>query len=61
MSVPQSPSEELSSQIADALIASGLLRSEMRQAIVEKVAGGGMTGLDWKAEIVAALDMAVKS
>jgi hypothetical protein len=62
MNVPKSPSEELSSQIADALIASGLLRHEKREAVVARIATGGMSGPDWKNDIGAAVaDKAAKA
>jgi len=51
------PSEELSSQIADALVSSGLLRGERRDAVVSKLASGGMSGADWKEEV----DLAAQS
>jgi hypothetical protein len=58
MNEPKLPSEELSEQIADALISSGLLRKARREAVVSKLASGGMSGADWKEEIDLAAQQA---
>ena len=60
MSVSKSPSDQLSTQIADALIAAGLLRSEKRDGVVAKIATGNMSGADWKNEIDLAAEKAAK-
>lgn len=51
MSTSLSPSQALSTTVIDRLIKSGLLRSEKREALIAKVASGGMKGTDWKLEI----------
>lgn len=46
-----SPSEALSCEVVDRLIAAGLLRADNRDALVAKIASGEMKGADWKLEI----------
>jgi hypothetical protein len=60
MTEPKLPSDELSSQIVDALIASGLLRDDSRSAVAVKLANGTMSGPDWKDEIALAVSEAEK-
>lgn len=55
-----SPSEALSEQVVDRLIEAGLLRADKRDALVAKVACGGMKGEDWKLEIDLAQAKAVQ-
>jgi len=47
----QSPSETLSAELVDRLIAAGLLRANKRDALIAKIAAGDMRGQDWKHEI----------
>jgi len=51
MSDTESPSEALSGEVVDRLIAAGLLRADKRDALVSKIAGGEMKGGDWRVEI----------
>jgi hypothetical protein len=51
MSETLSPSEALSGEVVDRLIAAGLLRADKREALIAKIAGGQMKGSDWKVEI----------
>lgn len=51
MTDAQSPSEALGALVVDRLIESGLLRAEKRDALISKMASGGMKGPDWKVEI----------
>ena len=51
MTVKPSPSETLSAQLVDSLIAAGLFRANKRDALIAKIAAGDMTGQDWKHEI----------
>jgi hypothetical protein len=46
-----SPSETLSAELVDRLIAAGLLRANKRDALIAKIAAGDMRGQDWKHEI----------
>lgn len=46
-----SPSETLSAEVVGRLIKVGLLRADKRDALIAKVASGGMKGADWKLEI----------
>jgi hypothetical protein len=54
-----SPSETLSADLVDRLIAVGLLRANKRDALIAKIAVGNMKGQDWKLEIELAQDKAV--
>lgn len=45
------PSAKLAALTVDRLIASGLLRSDKRDALIAKIAAGTMQGADWKLEI----------
>ena len=45
------PSTTLATLTVDRLIASGLLRSDKRDALIAKIAAGTMSGADWKLEI----------
>lgn len=51
MTAKQSPSETLSAELVDRLIAAGLLRANKRDALIAKIAAGDMRGQDWKHEI----------
>jgi|HubBroStandDraft_2_1064218.scaffolds.fasta_scaffold37788_2 hypothetical protein len=51
MTVKSSPSETLSAELLDRLIAAGLLRAKRRDALIAKIAAGEMRGQDWKHEI----------
>ena len=51
MTVKPSPSETLSAQLVDRLVAHGLLRANRRVALIAKIAAGEMRGQDWKLEI----------
>ena len=45
------PSAKLAALTVDRLIQSGLLRADKRDALIAKIASGGMKGEDWKSEI----------
>lgn len=51
MTARLSPSENLSAEVVDRLIAAGLLRASRREALIAKIANGDMRGEDWKFEI----------
>lgn len=51
MSDGATPSTRLATLTVDRLIASGLLRSDKRDALIAKIAAGAMSGADWKLEI----------
>ena len=51
MTVKPSPSETLSADLVDRLIAAGLFRANKRDALIAKIAAGDMRGQDWKHEI----------
>ena len=51
MTVKPSPSEALSAELVDSLIAAGLFRANKRDALIAKIAAGDMRGEDWKHEI----------
>ncbi len=51
MSDSLSPSKALSGEVVDRLIAAGLLRSDKREKLISKIAGGQMKGEDWRVEI----------
>ncbi|BCH58529.1 hypothetical protein RvVAR0630_11530 [Agrobacterium vitis] len=51
MTVPLLPSEELSNDVVDLLIESGLIRSESRKNLAKKISSGQMTGNDWEIEV----------
>ncbi len=46
-----SPSENLSAEVVDRLIAAGLLRASRREALIAKIASGNMGSEDWKLEV----------
>ena len=46
-----SPSQNLSILVVDRLIGAGLVRADKRDALIQKIADGTMSGLDWKLEI----------
>jgi hypothetical protein len=56
MTDTKSPSENLSNVVVDRLIQAGLVRAEKRDALIQKIADGTMSGLDWKLEIELALE-----
>lgn len=45
------PSGKLAALTVDRLIASGLVRADKRDTLIGKIAGGTMSGGDWKVEI----------
>ena len=51
MTVKLSPSEILSAELVDCLIAAGFLRANRRSALIAKIAAGDMRGEDWRLEI----------
>ena len=51
MTAASSPSEALSTEVVDRLIAAGLLRADKRDAMIAKIAAGDIKGEDWKLEI----------
>ncbi len=51
MTARLSPSENLSAEVVDRLIAAGLFRASRREALIAKIAGGDMRGEDWKLEV----------
>jgi len=51
VTVKPSPSETLSAELVDSLIAAGLFRANKRDALIAKIAAGDMRGQDWKHEI----------
>lgn len=51
MTVKPSPSETLSAELVDRLIAAGLLRANKRDTLIAKIAAGDMRGQDWQHEI----------
>lgn len=51
MTDDNSPSAKLSIEVVDRLIAAGLVRSDKRDALIQKISDGSMSGLDWKLEI----------
>lgn len=59
MTAAPSPSETLSTEVVDRLIAAGLLRADKRDALIAKIAAGDMKGGDWKLEIDLAQAKAV--
>jgi hypothetical protein len=58
MTARPSPSETLSTEVVDRLIAAGLLRANRRDALIAKITTGDMRGDDWKLEIDLAQDKA---
>ncbi len=58
MTAKSSPSESLSAELVDRLIAAGLLRANKREVLIAKIAAGNMKGQDWKLEIELAQDKA---
>lgn len=56
MSDTKSPSETLAGQVIDRLIAAGHLRADKRDALVAKMASGGLKAEDWRLEIELAAD-----
>ena len=56
MTDTKSPSENLSNVVVDRLIQAGLVRADKRDALIQKIADGTMSGLDWKLEIELALE-----
>jgi hypothetical protein len=59
MTARPSPSETLSAEVVDRLIAAGLLRANRRDALIAKISTGDMGGEDWKLEIDLAQAKAV--
>jgi hypothetical protein len=59
MTAKPSPSETLSTEVVDRLIAAGLLRANKRDVLIAKIATGEMGGEDWKLEIDLAQAQAV--
>jgi len=59
MTARPSPSETLSAEVVDRLIAAGLLRAIKREALIAKIAAGDMKGEDWRLEIDLAQAKAV--
>jgi len=51
VTVKPSPSETLSAELVDRLIAAGLLRANKRDTLIAKIAAGDMRGQDWQHEI----------
>jgi hypothetical protein len=51
MTTRQSPSEVLSAELVDRLIAAGLFRADKRDTLIAKIAVGDMKGEDWRLEI----------
>ena len=51
MTARQSPSEDLSAEVVDRLIAAGLLRANRRDVLIAKIATGDMRGEDWTFEV----------
>lgn len=51
MSEEEKPSTRLATEIVDGLIKAGHLRSDKRDALIAKIASGGMKTGDWKLEI----------
>lgn len=45
------PSRRLATDVVDKLVEAGLLRSNRRDALIDKIAVGGMKTGDWKLEI----------
>ena len=45
------PSAKLAVLTVDRLIASGLVRADKRETLIDKIAAGTMSGGDWKLEI----------
>ncbi|WP_150125396.1 hypothetical protein [Sphingomonas sp. LM7] len=45
------PSAKLAALAVDRLIASGLMRADKRNTLIDKIAAGTMSGGDWKVEI----------
>lgn len=45
------PSAKLAALTVDRLIASGLVRADKRDTLIDKIAVGTMSGVDWKLEI----------
>lgn len=56
MSDGQTPSDILAGQVIDRLIAAGHLRADKREALVAKMASGGLKAEDWRLEIELAAD-----
>ena len=59
MSTKPSPSERLSAELVDRLIAAGLLRANRRDDLIATIAAGNMKGQDWKLEIELAQEKTV--
>ena len=51
MTDAKSPSDTLAGQVIDRLIAAGHLRADKRDALVAKMASGGLKAEDWRLEI----------
>lgn len=51
MSDGQTPSDILAGQVIDRLIAAGHLRADKREALIAKMASGGLKAEDWRLEI----------
>lgn len=51
MSEEEKPSMRLATEIVDGMNTAGLLRSGKRDALIQKIASGGMKTGDWKLEI----------
>ncbi len=60
MTAAPSPSEALTGEVVDRLIAAGLLRADKRDVLIAKIAAGDMKGEDWKLEIDLAQAKAVQ-
>jgi hypothetical protein len=58
MSDDAAPSAQLALEVADALIAVGLLRADVREKVAEQIASGKMKGNDWQSEIDLAVEKA---
>ncbi|WP_394440176.1 hypothetical protein ACGGKE_03820 [Sphingobium naphthae] len=51
MSDAKTPSDTLACQVIDRLIVAGHLRAEKRDALIAKMASGGLKSDDWRLEI----------
>lgn len=51
MSDCQNPSDILAAKVIERLIASGHLRADKRDALIAKMASGGLKAEDWRLEI----------
>lgn len=61
MADSETPSDQLTGVVVDAMVAAGLFRADLKSLLAGKIASGKMSPDDWRIELDLAAEQAIKA